>query len=152
MANEPISAVGTSAGAAATAAVLLWEYRLDITGEQVCKTESLVKQDFKSMVPVMKRSIREFTPENAIDRLKHNRFVIVCSEVTSYCTLSTIESREFEKRRDIVAILCATCHIPIFGGYCPYFTMENGCMMVFYSDTSWRTWEHKKSCILNKFT
>jgi len=118
--SEQFAAVGTSAGAT-TAAILAMGVPADVTGEKACVQEVLIKKDFKSMVQVMQKAVRDMTPENAAEYLKSDCFGIVCSELTNCCKLSTIEFREFKDRKDVVELLCATCHIPIFSGYWPYW-------------------------------
>lgn len=111
---------GTSAGAAAAAAIAL-DFPGQLAAEEMCQQESRSRVDFKAMVPLMKEGLERLTPLDAAARV-NGRLGIVCTELRSSCPLhfETIEFRQFSCREDVVELLSATAHVPVLGGYLPH--------------------------------
>ena len=72
---------GTSAGAAAAAAIAL-DFPGQIAAEEMCQQEEQVRGNFKHMVRIMKNSIEKLTPDNA-SQLVNGRLNVVCTELIS---------------------------------------------------------------------
>jgi hypothetical protein len=70
------------------------------------------------MVPVMKEMLHELVPSDAAQTCD-GRLGIVCTELRGL-NARTIEFGRFDTRSEVVALLCATAHVPVLGGWFPY--------------------------------
>jgi len=114
---DDVNAVGTSAGAAAAAA-LITQFPADAAARKVYRAQVRSRNDVTCMVPVMKEAIHDMVPSDAAQKCD-GRLGIVCTELRGF-RAKTIEFGRFDCRDDVVELLCATAHVPVLGGWFPY--------------------------------